>query len=178
MRQELDGVKAQVGQVGAGMQFSARQRMHADLDTALPSWRDTNNNPQFLNWLALPDPFSGVIRHNLLKEAYARSQTPRVLAFFKGFLSGEAAEQPAANGRDTKGGNRQQPPKVSLTELAAPGRAKTPAPSGPGEKPSFTRAQITRFYADVAANRYAGRDAEKNKLESQIFEASREGRVT
>ncbi len=32
-------------------------------------------------------------------------------------------------------------------------------------------------YADVAAGKYRGKEAEKDRLEGQIFEATRDGRV-
>lgn len=186
LRKDLDTIRGQVGNVAGSVVQSARDKMHADLDNILPQWRQLNVNENFLNWLALPDPYSGGIRHNLLKEAYGRNQTARVAAFFRGFLSQEAAMRPApTNGAGgqrttatTKNGAGGQPPKVTLADLAAPGRAKTAAPSSPAEKPVFTRAEITRFYADISAGRYAGRDAEKNKIENDIFEASRDGRVT
>jgi hypothetical protein len=61
--------------------------------------------------------------------------------------------------------------------LAAPGRAKSAAAAAPAEKPFFTSAQITRFYADVNSGKYRGREADKAKLEAQIFDAQREGRI-
>jgi hypothetical protein len=151
----------------------AQSEMEASLDRALPQWRDINFMPEFKAWLALPDMYSGAIKHDLLRAAYAQSNSPRVLSFFKGFLDQEAAyvpqgqePQPAANG------------KLSLEAFAAPGRAKTSATTNvPVEKPVITRAQISQFYADSAAQKYRGRETEKNQLEAMIFEAEREGRI-
>ena len=147
------------------------------MNEQLPNWREVNVNPEFLNWLKLPDPYSGAIRHDLLKAAHERNDAPRTLAFFKGFLAEEAATTPAERGPDLPDGASVQQ-KVSLESLAAPGRAKTAAAtSAPAEKPSFTRAQISKFYADSAAGRYRGKEAEKDRIERQIFEAEREGRI-
>lgn len=149
-------------------------KLMSTLDTRLPTWRDLNTNQEFLNWLLLPDPYSGAIRHDMLKAAYAQGNANRVLAFFNGFLAEEAATSPAGSEPDT--GTRV--PKVPLSSLAAPGRAKTAAGNNaPAEKPSFTRAEIAAFYSDIAADKYRGRDDQKNKLEAQIFEAQREGRI-
>jgi len=154
--------------------MSSQQKMFQRMDEDLPDWRDINRNQEFLDWLALPDPYSGVIRHELLKSAFAGNDASRVMRFFKGFLAEEAAVAPAGAEPDAP---VTRVAKVPLQNLAAPGRAKTAAASAPAEKPIFTRAQIAQFYSDVAANKYRGRDADKTKMETQIFEAQREGRI-
>lgn len=170
---EIASLRAQLKGVGSYVAQDAQTRMTDTLDRDVPTWREQNVNPEFLQWLALPDPYSGDIRHNMLKAAWERHDGPRVAAFFKGFLAEEAAYRPAGS----------EPPaasagKVSLESLAAPGRAKTAAASNaPAEKPLITSAQITKFYADAAAGRYAGRDEEKARFEKAIFEAQREGRI-
>lgn len=131
----------------------ARRNLETTLDTQVPSWRDVNVAQEFHSWLALPDLFSGAIRHELLKAAYEQNDTPRVLAFFKGFLAQEAASAPAPYGQtqpapaDATQGDASG--KIPLETFAAPGRAKTAAATGaPAEKPTFTHAQIAKFYAD------------------------------
>jgi hypothetical protein len=153
----------------------AKHDLESTLDRDVPNWREINVAPEFHSWLALPDLFSGAIRHELLKAAYEQNNTPRVLAFFKGFLSEEAALAPKIQGEPDQGAT---PDKIPLESLAAPGRAKTAAATGaPAEKPTFTRAQIAKFYADAAAGKYRGREAERNRIEAQIFDAEREGRI-
>lgn len=177
LRKEIAGLKQQLNGVGNYVAGNARERMENAMNDQLPNWKEVNVNPEFLNWLKLPDAYSGAIRHELLKAAYERNDTPRVLAFFKGFLAEEAATNPADRGPDLPDGASVQQ-KVSLESLAAPGRAKTAAASSaPAEKPSFTRAQISKFYADSAAGRYRGREAEKDRIERQIFDAERDGRI-
>lgn len=176
LRQEIDGLKSQLNGVGGYVQQDVRSRMEATMNERLPNWQDVNVDPEFLSWLKLPDPYSGVIRHELLKTAYERNDTPRVLNFFQGFLSEEAAMAPASSGPDLSSSTTAH--KVPLEKFAAPGRAKTAAASGaPAEKPIFTRADIAKFYAETAARKYVGREAEKNRIEAQIFEAEREGRI-
>jgi hypothetical protein len=169
---------------------SAQQQLWSYLDEQVPDWQEINASDEFLQWLALPDEFSGVIRSTLITQAFERHDAPRVARFFNGFLAEEAAatgtQRPGAGPRaqappapPPNGGNgRQANGKVPLERLAAPGRARTGATSEvPSEKPMISTAQIAQFYADVAANRYRGREAEKNALEAQIFEAQREGRI-
>jgi hypothetical protein len=125
----------------------------------------------------------------LIANAFEAHDAPRVLRFFNGFLAEEAAagnpsgfgsEPPQAPAVPSNGNGGQRQSRVSLERLAAPGRARSgasaTAPSS--EKPLISTAQISRFYADVAANRYRGREAEKNSLEAMIFEAQRDGRIT
>lgn len=154
---------------------TARAQLEATLDQQVPSWRDVNVAPEFHSWLALPDLYSGAIRHQLLTAAYEQNNTPRVLAFFKGFLSEEAATAPRTDPAPAD----PQSSKIPLENFAAPGRAKTAAaPSSvPAEKPVFTRAEIAKFYADSAAGKFRGKEAEKNRIEGLIFEAERDGRI-
>lgn len=186
LKAEFEGLKKQVGHVGNAVVMDARGRMEQTLDddsqigAAATSWRDINADPKFLDWLRLPDPYSGAIRHVLLTQAYEQNDTVRVARFFKGFLTEEAVLDPAMGQPHSQPGNTSQgnppAPRVPLEKLAAPGRAKSAA-SNPAEKPIITRSEIAAFYADVAANKYRGKDAEKNSLEKQIFEAQNEGRI-
>lgn len=166
-------LEGQLQGVGGKIAHDARQQMLSSLDEKIPNWRDINREETFLQWLQLPDTYSGAIRHELLKAAYERNDAPRVAAFFTGFLAEEAAVAPAMGetGRST-------PAKPSLDQFAAPGRAKSAAATtAPAEKPSFTRAQIAKFYADAASGKFRGREAERDRLEKQIFDAQREGRI-
>lgn len=154
---------------------NSQEKMLSAMDSKLPSWREINTDDNFLAWLALPDPYSGVIRHNMLKAAYTAGDASRTLAFFNGFLSEEAATKPAKVAEPGDKGTVLD--RVPLADLAAPGKAKSAAAQPPAEKPIFTRAQISSFYADVAAGKFRGRDTEKNAVEAQIFGAQREGRI-
>jgi hypothetical protein len=173
LRNKLSNLEKQLSTTSEQQQARARFELEASLDQRIPHWRDINVMPEFHAWLALPDMYSGAIKHDLLRTAYAQNNTPRVLSFFKGFLDQEAAYVPQG---------LQPPPaengKLSLEDFAAPGRAKTSAASGaPVEKPIITRAQISQFYAQSAAGGYRGREAEKAQLEAMIFDAEREGRI-
>jgi hypothetical protein len=177
LRQKLTNLEKQLSTTSEQQQARARYELEATLDQRIPHWRDINVMPEFHAWLALPDMYSGAIRHDLLKAAYAQNNAPRTISFFKGFLDQEAVYAPqgselhSADGLQTNG-------KVSLEQFAAPGRAKTSAAStAPVEKPIITRAQISHFYAESAAGKYRGREAEKAQLEAMIFDAEREGRI-
>lgn len=176
LQKEIERLNKRIEGTTQSASARARAELEATLDEKIPNWRDVNVAPEFHSWLALPDLYSGAIRHQLLTAAYEQNNTPRVLAFFKGFLSEEAATAPALSEPAPAG---VSPDKIPLENFAAPGRAKTAAApsSAPVEKPIFTRATIARFYADSAAGKYRGREAEKNRIEAQIFDAEREGRI-
>jgi hypothetical protein len=157
----------------------ARQQLITNMNKELPDWTQINNRPEFLEWLALPDPYTGVIRHEQLKRVFELNQFPQVLAFFKGFLS-EAALDPAATPRDPSAPatpGAQPAEKVPLASLAAPGRAKSAASNAPAEKPVITTDDITKFYADVLRGKYRGREAEQRQYEQELNLAQRDGRV-
>jgi hypothetical protein len=174
LRQEVDGLKQTLATVGKSVTTSARDQMKADLKSKVPNWEAVNNSDEFKDWLSLQDPYSGAIRWELLKQAWGRNETARVLNFFQGFLAQEATLAPADTRPDPSQG------KIPLETFAAPGRAKSAAdiPRSPAEKPIITRAFIADFYLDSANGKYRGREKEKADLEQQIITATREGRVS
>jgi hypothetical protein len=174
-QQKINELEQRLQGVSGAQAQDSHQKLLATLDEKLPNWRNLNTNEEFLSWLQLPDAYSGDIRHTMLKAAYAQGNAHRVLAFFNGFLAEEAAVAPVQGEPDY---STTTVGKIPLQNLAAPGRAKTAASANaPAEKLNISRAQVASFYADVAAGRYRGRDAEKNKLEAQIFDAQRDGRI-
>lgn len=174
-KKEIEKLQQQLHGVSGDVQKTKTETLHTQLDKAAPDWRKLNQDPNFLEWLSLPDVYSGAIRHDMLKNAYTQGDVHRVANFFNGFLSQEATVAPANKAPDEKGNKN---PKVPLQDLAAPGRAKTAATNNtPAEKPIITRAQIAAFYADVSNGEYRGRDDEKNKAEAEIFAAQRDGRI-
>lgn len=161
--------------VGGYVQQVTREQLFTGLDAQVPEWRDLNDDPAFIQWLQLPDAYSGAIRQSLLDRALERNDFPRVIAFFKGFLSEEAAVAPR---KSEAVSSHQVADKVPLETFAAPGRARSAAANtAPAEKPTFTGAQIDTFYADVRAGRFRGREADKDKLEREIFAAIQDGRI-
>ena len=158
-------------------QQTARQAMHSQLTAKVPNWQEINNLNEFKAWLALPDPYSGDTRHSMLLSAYDKNDTSRVLAFFQGFISELAATTPADDPVVAPAAP-QQPLKPGLENLAAPGRARTPAQiNAPAEKQIITSADVNAFYAAKRRGEYAGREEQFAAEEAELFKAQREGRV-
>lgn len=170
LQRRLDGTESTVVR-------SSKASMLAALDQQMPEWREVNMMPEFKSWLALPDPYFGAIRHNALTEAFEKCETNRVLAFFKGFVSELAATTPVSTETGPKPA-ATPPAKPSLESLAAPGRARaTAGATPPGEKQIITTADINAFYAAHRRGDYRGREDEFRRLEQELFQAQREGRV-
>jgi hypothetical protein len=169
---ELENLRSQLNGVGTMVTQDAHERMRNLLSQRVPNWLELNTKSEFLNWLALPDPYSGNIRQSMLTAAWNANDGPRVANFFMGFLSEEAALTPTT----TQPAVPAKSGKPSLDQFVAPGRAKTAA-TNPAEKPTYTSRQISQFYADSAAGKYHGREAEKAAIEADIFAAQREGRL-
>ena len=177
---KINQLEAQLQGVGGFVQRTGRQEMMDQLDQDVPGWRDVNLSDEFKSWLALPDPFTGAIRHEQLKAAWDRNAVSQARAFFKGFLAEEAATAPARGSPAPGPRSRNNgSPRPNLEDFAAPGRAKSAATGTvPAEKPVYTRPEITKFYTDIAAGRWRGRDEERKRIDADIQLAGIEGRVS
>jgi hypothetical protein len=176
LRATVTALEQKLTGTASTVQRNARQEMLTALDTRMPEWRQINDLAEFKTWLALPDPYFGAIRHNALLSAYEQNDTPRVLNFFKGFVSELAAPTPAALTEVIP--PAPQPERPLLESLAAPGRARTPAATTPPvEKQIITTADVNAFYDAKRRGAYNGRETEFAQLEQELFLAQREGRV-
>jgi len=189
----LKPIAQTVGQVQAQVETTANEtskqflsRMHGSMDNAVPGWQDLNRDPNFIAWTKRPDVYSGLNRQELLQRAWYAGDSNRVAAFFQGYLAEEAATDPAAaQARQQAGGHAppphgggpaSPPPRVTLEQLAAPGRARAAA-IAPAGKPVWTAEGISQFYMDVASGKFRGRDAERIATEADLMSAQREGRI-
>ncbi len=177
---ELEELRTQVASVQQNAQRAqssvAQQNVERVLDQQVPNWRTVNNEPEFLDWLRQVDPFSGQVRHDMLGVAYRNGDAARTAAFFNAFIAehtvtGQPQRQPAHT-PDAGAG------RPTLESMAAPGRATGQGSNGaPREARLWSPPEITAFYRDVNRGAYAGREAEKLRLERDIIAATTEGRV-
>lgn len=163
-------------------------KMYGLLDAKVPNWVEINEQPEFLQWLAETDPYTGAQRGQLLAQAHERRDGPRVLAFFQGFLNENAAvtppagAAPAAGAPPSEGAPPAQPEGQPLDGLVAPGTPKSGPQSGaPDEagKRVWTQAQIRELYLKKNEYTKKGRKPPKEleQLEVDLIKAQSEGRV-
>lgn len=175
-------LEGNIGKVANTVRATASDTFQSKLTELVPSWRQLNDNKEFLSWLAASDAFSGVRRHDLLRQAYEAGDVNRVARFFIAYLeesaSGPSEAQPA---RHTPAAPARQEGsgKVRLETLVEPGKSKTStAPAAtPESKRIWTEAEISRFYNDANRGVYRHDEAAKRRIEQEIFHAVQEGRV-
>ena len=196
---EIGTLRGQMGQVQSETTNAFMSRMNTTLNAAVPQWEALNKDPKFIQWSQLPDVFSGAIRRALMQDAWNSGDPNRLIAFFRAYLAEEAATDPQAAGATRQpvmqtvvtptpvpiaqvaGQVSASPlhpgaPHLHLSDLAAPGRAHSAAEL-PAEKPVYSPQDITRFYTDVAAGRWRGREQQAQAIEADIMMAQREGRI-
>lgn len=163
----------QVQQVAQQQALSQEDRFWQNLASTVPNWQQINNDRDFHNWLLEIDPLTGTTRQSHLELAQRNLNAPRVAAFFSTF-----SEQ---TGKYKSNANAQPNRSAQATELekqVAPGKSRSnnSAVSGKSEK-TYSPDDIRKFFDDVRAGKYKGREAERNRLERDIFAAQQEGRI-
>ena len=176
--QAVTPLEQRTSRLGQQVQQTTVNSVYALLDAEIPDWRAINASPRFKAWSALRDVYSGGVRSALLMDAFRRGDAPRVLAFFKGFVTDEQA-----TGQMPGPEPSLQPPApgnaaVPLAALSTPGRPHPGGDTAPTDaKPVFTRADIRWFYSPEGQASYYGRPDARKADEARIFEAQREGRI-
>lgn len=180
---EIEKLKGENQALRQRQQMTAQQSAAQQLTQAVPNWRQVNSSDEFKAWASLRSLYSetGKSRGQVLVDAHTAANAPVMIGIFKDF---ERESIATGNVPALQPAPVQAPPlrqaAIPLETLAAPGRARPAtgdSPAMPADKPTFTRAQITRFYDGVRRNVYAGRETEKARQENEIFLAQREGRV-
>lgn len=185
LKKEISYLKRGVGAVGENIAKTATNNVYEALDRAIgPQWEVINDHPDFkTRWCGEIDPYSGLPRGPMLKDAFARHDANRVINFFQGYLAEAAALDPQrAQGAapQTPGlpnGNGQANGRQPLATYAAPGRAGSAAQPSSAGKPVYTRSDISQFYRGLSAGAWRGREAEATAIDADIIAAGREGRV-
>lgn len=173
LRQEIEKrfgkLEGNVQNVESTVAKSAQEVFFDRLTAEVPTWRDTNVSPQFLDWLEIPEELSGIRRMDILTDAVSKGDIRRTVTIFKAF---EALQNPAKT-------VVEEPPvddrKKNLEKLVAPGKPKTSSVKASGDKRVWRSADISKLYSDKRAGRITG--AEFNELERDLFAAQAEGRV-
>jgi hypothetical protein len=154
------------------------QTVEQALDATVPSWREVNVDPRFVQWLAQQDPFSGMVRQDLITRAHVSGDAARTIAFFRAYLNEHTTVSQAQPGTQSFQTPDPGAERLPLADLAVPGRGQTATltPGAP-ERRIWTTAQIAAFYREKQRGLWSNREVEADRIERDIVAAGTEGRV-
>lgn len=155
IEQKVEETNKSIGTMSTNTVFST-------LDSTIPRWREVNRDQDFIQWLQVPDRYSGTTKQQLLLASVANGDAGRASMFFKDY----AAEKKI----DLVGDMLRE-------ETFAPNSSGNPNPSGRRGGAEITREDIAKFYRERANGSYAGTDEDAAKFEAKIMRAAREGKV-
>lgn len=170
---QMQSLVPKVDQIGKNQAASAEQQFWANLTYAVPQWREMNDDQDFQSWLLSQDPLTGISRQTYLEDAQRSLDVNRVAAFFVEWSNKTGSTQQPAP-QPTPRSNVAQD---ELSKQISPGRGRT-VETKQGAKKTYTNDEISKFYQDVASGAYRGRDEERARVETDIFAATRERRIT
>jgi hypothetical protein len=149
-------VEQQLQQTRRELAASERKSLKSELDRQVPDWRQTNEDPEFLRWLAVKHEYAGVSRHQLLQDAWNANDIGRVATIFRDYESQRQRGQRAESGPMYRGADGSY----------YRGNAKVPV---------FTRQEIADHYRRRTQGRVS--DADHHAFEARLQKAMAEGRV-
>ncbi|NYT74251.1 hypothetical protein HZU72_17715 [Halomonas sp. QX-2] len=161
LQERLDRLEAEKEADAAEKREDAEARFWVNLEQAVPNFRQINSDPAFLQFLSKFDPQSGKQYQQALSEAQQSQSAKGVADIFKLYLSQATPKTPE---KRTVPDEQVEPRTTKATQT----------PNSQGAK-LWTGAEISQFYRDKTAGRYAADEAQR--LEADIFAAQREGRV-
>jgi len=110
-----------------------QQALEVQLDNRIPGWREVAQDPRFAAWLDEPDPFSGLVRREVLTRAIQNGQTDRIVTVFDTYRRTQTAELPV-----TSPGALQASTPTGVDALAGaapPVRPRAPTAAVPPPRP-------------------------------------------
>jgi hypothetical protein len=170
LRQMQTSVVPQVQSIAQRQHMNATQQFWADLAEAVPNFREINDNEAFQAWLMEADPLTGITRQTYLDDAQRNLDARRVINIFRAWLE--------TTGQATVAQSTGRTASSELMKQIAPGRSKgSGVPATANKAKIYTPADIAKFFNDVRAGKYKGREQERDRIERDIFAAQRENRI-
>lgn len=171
LKQLQSNVVPQVQAVAQRQAVTAEQQFWSDLSTTVPNWREVNDNDAFQSWLLDIDPLTGITRQTYLEDAQRSQDVRRVSNFFRTWLemSGQA---PVAQSSGRTSGSSSE-----LEKQVSPGRSRSAGTTSSSKSKMYSPNDIAKFFDDIRAGKYKGRDQDRRRTEHDIFAAQREGRI-
>jgi len=158
-----------VNNVAHRQQVSVEQQFWADLTALVPEWQAINTDPEFHTWLLETDPVSRFKRQTILEQAQAANDANWVAQIFEEWIGPKPQPAPV---------NPNPGRQSELDKQVSPGKSKGGSAPPQQQPKTYSGEDISKFYADVTSGKYKGRDAERARIEADIFAAQRDGRIT
>lgn len=174
LEDQLAEVRTVTSKVAMHAEQTDEQRMLEALHKALPEYAAIDADPRFGQWLQQPDEISGITRGILYEQAGMKEfNAVRVEKIMRQFVADLGLKLPSDVERQTAaGGDKKTDPR----EVHVQPRRGAAAPASPaGQKKTWSRGEITKYYSDVMRGKYTPEEAKR--IEAEIFEAQRDGRV-
>lgn len=165
-------VVPQLSNLAQKQAMTSEQQFWAQLTAEVPNWREVNDNPDFQTWLLQTDPLFGISRQTILEDAQRRQDVHKVITFFNTWmeLNGGAAAYAAQNSQRDQTANE-------LEKQIAPGKSRGTGTKAGNTAKTYSSEDIKQFFNDVRQGKFKGREAERDRIERDIFAAQREGRI-
>jgi hypothetical protein len=167
-------------EVAAG---NAVEKVLTQLDKKVPNWEVQNKDPRFIAWLDEVDPYAGSPRGELLSQAYAAHDGPRVVALFLGYQNENVALTPPTSEPPAPAVEVPAEPEApGLEALVAPGTPKTraqgDAPNEAGKR-VWSQPDVTELYAKINEYTKKGKKVPKDlrAMEADLIRAQSTGRI-
>lgn len=169
LEQLQKNVVPQVNNLTQQYQATTEQQFWSQLSTAVPNWRETNDDPDFQTWLLERDPLVGITRQTMLEDAQRNLDAARVAQFFTTWqeLNGGVEAKATQNSQRSD----------ELEKQVAPGRARNSSSTTASNQKTYSPADIQKFFTDVQRGKYKGREKERDRIERDIFAAQKDGRI-
>lgn len=147
---EIEKLKSELGSKVEVSINKTREAFISRMDKEIPNWREINVDPKFLEWLNVPDKYTGIPKLQLLRQAWDNLDFDRSVAFFKDYIN-------------EIGGNKKPP------VFPAGSGNKTVTTDSNGE--IITPQDITRISRRIQQLINEQKYDEANKLERKLDEA-------
>lgn len=84
---EINKLKSELGSKVERTESKTREAFLARMDKELPEWRNINVDPKFIEWLSVPDKYTGIQKLQLLRKAWDDMDFDRSIVFFKDYIA-------------------------------------------------------------------------------------------
>lgn len=175
LKRQLGETAAQVEPLRDSVTETAKDKFLAELSRLCPEAAALNTDHAFLGWLSDLNPLDpqGRTRQECLNEAASQLRAQPTAAYFNEFLR--------QNGNGKGSQTATQPAPAPQRTPTAPKNIQPSGngrPSGEPMRQTFTRAEVKKFYDDLARGEFQGDEAAALRMKHNIAQAVREGRIT